>query len=206
MINYWQTVWLQLTQHRVQNQFLSSRLELSIKKHVNFTEFSFMAAAILSVLFLVNNNYLFINYLYLAINSNKCYHWGFWMWSPETRAWHHSCCGCWRFGWLRIRAAGPTESFYEASKCFQTLIVKPCCWNRCSMWFSTVLLKYAIPSLKTCLLNGTCLSALMVFFQMCNLPTPQTLMQPITIREAGSRGRVVHVQSISDFVDTVFFL
>lgn len=71
VINYWQTVWLQLTQHRVQNQFLSSRLELSIKKHVNFTEFSFMAAAMLSVLFLVNNNYLFINYLYLAINSNK---------------------------------------------------------------------------------------------------------------------------------------
>lgn len=30
-----------------------------------------MAAAMLSVLFLVNNNYLFINYLYLAINSNK---------------------------------------------------------------------------------------------------------------------------------------
>lgn len=99
------------------------------------------------------------------------------MWSPETRAWHHSCCGCWRFGWLRIQAAGPTESFYEASKCFQTLIVKPCCWNRCSMWFSTVLLKYAIPSLKTCLLNGTCLSALMVFFQMCNLPTQRGRVQ-----------------------------
>ena len=91
------------------------------------------------------------------------------------------CCIWNVFRWWNIWTAG--RSVQQLDPC----TTKPCCWNRCRMWFNFVLLKYAYPWRRRRLDGSRCcsktrlyLSALMEHLQMCKA----ALMHPHTIRDA----------------------